>query len=115
MVGLPAGKKGHRLFNLAVGKSRSPSENHMKISSKMQPIFLAMADRLFRFPQTDNLCASLFDVLLGGASPKQVRERGWGDRLSIVLLVSGISCSAMKFLPFLFSFSAGFKETQPRH
>jgi hypothetical protein len=27
---------------------------------------------LFRFPLTDNLCAALFDVLLGGASPKQV-------------------------------------------
>ena len=38
----------------------------------MQPIFLAISDRLFNFPQTDNLCATLFDVLLGGASPKQV-------------------------------------------
>lgn len=38
----------------------------------MQPIFLAISDRLFSFPQTENLCATLFDVLLGGASPKQV-------------------------------------------
>lgn len=72
LVGLPSEKKGARFFNIAVGRSRSLSESHKKISLRMQPIFSAMADRLFRFPQTDNLCATLFDVLLGGASPKQV-------------------------------------------
>lgn len=72
LVGLPSEKKGPRFFNLAVGRSRSLSEDHKKISSRLLPICSAMADRLFRFPQTDNLCATLFDVLLGGASPKQV-------------------------------------------
>lgn len=72
LVDLPSEKKGARFFNLAVGRSRSLSDGHKKISMRMQPIFSAMSDRLFRFPQTDNLCASLFDVLLGGASPKQV-------------------------------------------
>uniref|UniRef100_A0A2P2MSL5 Uncharacterized protein n=1 Tax=Rhizophora mucronata TaxID=61149 RepID=A0A2P2MSL5_RHIMU len=72
LVGLPSEKKGPRFFNLSVGRSRSLSENQKQISSKMQLIFSAMAERLFRFPQTDNLCATLFDVLLGGASPKQV-------------------------------------------
>lgn len=72
LVGLPSEKKGARFFNLAVGRSRLLSENHRKISLRMQPIFSAISDRLFRFPQTENLCATLFDVLLGGASPKQV-------------------------------------------
>ncbi|KAF4394946.1 hypothetical protein F8388_017674 [Cannabis sativa] len=75
LVGLPSEKKGPRFFSLAVGRSRSLSEDHKKISLRLQPIFAAMADRLFRFPQTDNLCATLFDVLLGGASPKQVLQK----------------------------------------
>ncbi|KAM3682516.1 hypothetical protein ACJW31_12G078200 [Castanea mollissima] len=74
LVGLPSEKKGPRFFNLSVGRSRSLSENPKKISLRMQPIFSAMSDRLFRFPLTDNLCATLFDVLLGGASPKQVLQ-----------------------------------------
>nr|POF26456.1 beach domain-containing protein b [Quercus suber] len=74
LVGLPSEKKGPRFFNLSVGRSRSLSENPKKISLRMQPIFSAMSDRLFRFQLTDNLCATLFDVLLGGASPKQVLQ-----------------------------------------
>lgn len=72
LVDLPSEKKGPRFFNLAVGRSRFLLDGNKKISMRMQPIFSAMSDRLFRFPQTDNLCATLFDVLLGGASPKQV-------------------------------------------
>ncbi|KAK9271394.1 hypothetical protein L1049_026984 [Liquidambar formosana] len=75
LVGLPYEKKGPRFFNLAVGRSRSLPESQRKINIRMQPIFLAMSDRLFRFPQTENLCATLFDVLLGGASPKQVLQK----------------------------------------
>lgn len=74
LVGLPNEKKGPKFFNLAVGRSKSLSESHKKFSLRMQPIFSAISDRLFRFPQTDHLCATLFDVLLGGASPKQVIE-----------------------------------------
>lgn len=72
LVGIPSEKKGPRFFNLAVGRSKFLSEVNKKINLRMQPIYSAMSDRLFRFQQTDNLCASLFDVLLGGASPKQV-------------------------------------------
>ncbi|GAV66852.1 WD40 domain-containing protein/Beach domain-containing protein/Laminin_G_3 domain-containing protein [Cephalotus follicularis] len=72
LVGLPSEKKGPRFFN--IGRSRSLSERHKKIS-RMQPIFSAISDRLFKFPQTDNLCCTLFDVLLGGASPKQVLQK----------------------------------------
>lgn len=75
LVGLPSEKKGPKFFNLAVGRSRSASESQRKISLRMQPIFFAMSDRLFRFSLTDNLCATLFDVLLGGASPKQVLQK----------------------------------------
>nr|XP_011458851.1 PREDICTED: BEACH domain-containing protein lvsC isoform X3 [Fragaria vesca subsp. vesca] len=73
LVDLPSEKKGPRFFNLAVGRSRSLLDGQKRISR--QPIFSAMSDRLFRFPQTDNLCATLFDVLLGGASPKQVLQK----------------------------------------
>ncbi|KAH7849592.1 hypothetical protein Vadar_020109 [Vaccinium darrowii] len=75
LVGLPSEKKGSKFFSISVGRSKSISEGHRKISLRMQPIFSAMSDRLFRFPQTDLLCASLFDVLLGGASPKQVLQK----------------------------------------
>ncbi|KAK9130032.1 hypothetical protein Sjap_010519 [Stephania japonica] len=75
LVGLPSEKKGARFFSLAVGRSRLLSESHKKIDARLQPIFSAMSDRLFQFPQTDLLCATLFDVLLGGASPKQVLQK----------------------------------------
>ncbi|OUZ99745.1 BEACH domain [Macleaya cordata] len=75
LVGLPSEKKGPRFFNLAVGRSRSLSESHRKIDTRLQPIFSAISDRLFKFPLTDLLCAALFDVLLGGASPKQVLQK----------------------------------------
>ncbi|KAJ4967218.1 hypothetical protein NE237_019067 [Protea cynaroides] len=75
LVGLPPEKKGLKFFNLGVGRSRSLSESHRNINTRLQPIFSAIADRLFKFPQTDLLCATLFDVLLGGASPKQVLQK----------------------------------------
>ncbi|KAG8632803.1 hypothetical protein MANES_18G056822v8 [Manihot esculenta] len=75
LVGLPSEKKGPRFFSLSVGRPRSLLESQKRNSLRMQPIFSAMIDRLFRFPLTDYLCASLFDVLLGGASPKQVLQK----------------------------------------
>ncbi|GFP89566.1 beach domain-containing protein lvsc [Phtheirospermum japonicum] len=75
LVGLPAEKKGSKFFSISVGKSKSLSERHKKISINMQPIFSIITERLFKFPQTELLCATLFDVLLGGASPKQVLRK----------------------------------------
>ncbi|XP_047328635.1 BEACH domain-containing protein B isoform X2 [Impatiens glandulifera] len=75
LVGLPSEKKGSKFFNLTVGRSKFFSEGHRKFSSRMQPIFSSISVRLFRFPQTDVVCATLFDVLLGGASPKQVLQK----------------------------------------
>ncbi|KAL5988451.1 hypothetical protein ACLOJK_036215 [Asimina triloba] len=71
-VGLPSEKKGGRFFNLAVGRAKSLSESQRKAHARFQSILSAISDRLFMFPQTDLLCATLFDVLLGGASPKQI-------------------------------------------
>jgi len=73
---VPSERKGPKFFNLAVGRTKSLSQGHKKIGARTQPIFLAMSDRLFQYPQTDNLRATLFDVLLGGASPKQVSAQG---------------------------------------
>ncbi|KAL3514285.1 hypothetical protein ACH5RR_027002, partial [Cinchona calisaya] len=75
LVGLPPEKKGSKFFNIAVGRSKSLQEGYKKVSLRLQPIFSMISDRLFKFPQTDVLCATLFDVLLGGASPKQVLQK----------------------------------------
>ncbi|XP_056855956.1 BEACH domain-containing protein B [Raphanus sativus] len=69
---VPSEKKGPRFFTLPVGRTKFLSQGNKKIGGRTQPIFVAMSDRLFQYPQTDNLRATLFDVLLGGASPKQV-------------------------------------------
>ncbi|XP_068657011.1 BEACH domain-containing protein B [Aristolochia californica] len=75
LVGIPSEKKGPRFFNLTVGRTKSLSEGQKKAVIRSQPIFSAMSDRLFMFPLSDHLCATLFDVLLGGASPKQVLQK----------------------------------------
>ncbi|KAL3830393.1 hypothetical protein ACJIZ3_019195 [Penstemon smallii] len=81
LLGLPSEKKGSKFFNISVGRSKSLSEGHKKISLHMHTIFSIISDRLFTFPQTDHLCATLFDILLGGASPKQVlRKHNQFDR-----------------------------------
>ncbi|KAK8597059.1 hypothetical protein V6N12_065535 [Hibiscus sabdariffa] len=75
LIGFPMEKKATRFFNLVVGRTKHLSEHNKKFSSRLQPLFSAISDRLFKFPQTDNLCATFFDVLLGGASPKQVLQK----------------------------------------
>lgn len=113
LVGLPSEKKGPRFFNLAVGRSRSLSESQRKINLRMQPIFYAMSDRLFRFPQTEHLCATLFDVLLGGASPKQVlqkhnqleKQKSKGHNSHFIL---------PQILALIFKFLSGCKDTSAR-
>ncbi|KAH7652235.1 Concanavalin A-like lectins/glucanases protein [Dioscorea alata] len=76
LIRLPSEKKGTKFFSLPIGRSKSISENIRKgASMKQQTIFTAISDRLFKFPLSDHLCATLFDVLLGGASPKQVLQK----------------------------------------
>ncbi|KAL4566093.1 hypothetical protein LXL04_030203 [Taraxacum kok-saghyz] len=75
LVGIPSEKKETKFFNLAMGRSKTLLEGPKRVELRLQPVLSAMSDRLFRFPQTDDLCATFFDVLLGGASPKQVIQR----------------------------------------
>lgn len=41
---------------------------------KSSLIFALMTDRIMAFPFTDVVRATLFDIMLGGASPKQVHS-----------------------------------------
>ncbi|XBI45636.1 hypothetical protein VPH35_110081 [Triticum aestivum] len=76
LVGVPSEKKGPKLFGLPVGRPRSMSENLRKgIAATPQLFFYSISERLFKFPLSDHLCATFFDVLLGGASPKQVLQK----------------------------------------
>lgn len=76
LVGLPSEKKGTKFFSLSVGRSKSLSESQKKGGiMRPQPIFSAISERIFKFPLSENLFATLFDVLLGGASPKQVLQK----------------------------------------
>lgn len=73
LVGVPSEKKGPKFFGLPVGRPRSIAEDiRTGITAAPQLFFYSISERLFKFPLSDNLCATLFDVLLGGASPKQV-------------------------------------------
>ncbi|KAI3726569.1 hypothetical protein L1987_66367 [Smallanthus sonchifolius] len=74
LAGIPSEKESN-FFSLAIGRSKSHLEGPMRVDLRLQLIFSAMSDRLFKFPQSDGLCATFFDVLLGGASPKQVIQR----------------------------------------
>lgn len=112
LVGLPLEKKGLKFFSIAVGRSKSLPEGLSKVSSRTQPIFSVISDRLFKFPQTDLLCATLFDVLLGGASPKQVLQKhNQLDRQSS-------RSSSQFFLPqilvIIFRFLSGCKDAPTR-
>lgn len=97
-VGLPSEKKGTKFFSLSVGRSKSLSEIQRRgENSRLQPIFFAISERLFKFPLSDHLCATLFDVLLGGASPKQVlQKRSHSDCLKIKKNSS--TCFSSQFL-----------------
>uniref|UniRef100_A0A0A9DC66 BEACH domain-containing protein n=1 Tax=Arundo donax TaxID=35708 RepID=A0A0A9DC66_ARUDO len=76
LVGVPSEKKGPRIFGLPVGRPRSIAEDIRKgVTAAPQLFFFSISERLFKFPLSDNLCATLFDVLLGGASPKQVLQK----------------------------------------
>ncbi|XP_078166919.1 binding protein isoform X2 [Carex rostrata] len=76
LVGLSSEKKGAKFFALASGRSKYLSEISRKGTSPVPNlIFSAISERIFKFPLSDNLRATLFDVLLGGASPKQVLQK----------------------------------------
>ena len=77
LIRLPLDKKGLKFFTISVGRPKSLPENERKEGSiRLQIILSQICERLFKFPLSDNLSATLFDVLLGGASPKQVGALG---------------------------------------
>ncbi|KAK1275119.1 hypothetical protein QJS04_geneDACA005727 [Acorus gramineus] len=75
LVGLPSEKKGQRFFNLTGNRSKSLTDSQRKANLHLQAFYQAVAEKLFQYPLSDHLCATLFDVLLGGASPKQVLQK----------------------------------------
>ncbi|CAM0946806.1 unnamed protein product [Alopecurus aequalis] len=97
LVGVPYEKKGPKLFGLPLGRPRSISENLRKgITATPQLFFYSISERLFKFPLSDHLCATFFDVLLGGASPKQVLQK----RSQSNELKDRISTSVVSLAPF---------------
>ena len=72
LVGIYSHKTALKFFSATTGRSKSLSDRHRKLGLQMLPIFSVISDKLFRFPQTNNLCTALFDTLLGGAGPEQV-------------------------------------------
>lgn len=72
LVGLPSHKKALNFFSITMERSKSLSDSHNKLGLRMLHIFSVISDKLFKFPQTNNLLSTLFDALLGGASPEQV-------------------------------------------
>ncbi|EPS68659.1 hypothetical protein M569_06109, partial [Genlisea aurea] len=104
VVGSPADKKGSKFFSISIGRSKYLPEVFGSAGLDSQPIFSLMSDKIFAFPQTDELCAALFDALLGGASPKQVvlrknnqfdRDKGGKSNVGLVL---------PQILPLIFRF-----------
>lgn len=102
-----------KFFNIAVGRSKSLSEGHKKASLVTQTFFSIVSDRIFKYPQTDLLCATLFDVLLGGASPKQVACR---SSVYFIRVFTFISLWVKKYaaeFTILSALPAGFAEAEP--
>ncbi|KAL6873753.1 hypothetical protein ACP4OV_013835 [Aristida adscensionis] len=76
LAGIPSEKKGTALFHLPIGQSRPIAEKLRKEITAAPQLFIhTVSERLFKFPLSDNLCATLFSVLLGGGSPQQVLQQ----------------------------------------
>ncbi|XP_038974912.1 BEACH domain-containing protein B isoform X5 [Phoenix dactylifera] len=119
LVGLPSEKKGTKFFSLSVGRSKSLSDSQKKGGTRrLQPIFSAISERIFKFPLSDHLCATLFDVLLGGASPKQVLQKHSQSETLKNKKNSSTSFSSHFFLPQIlvcvFKYLAICKDTSTR-
>ncbi|XP_038988519.1 LOW QUALITY PROTEIN: BEACH domain-containing protein B-like [Phoenix dactylifera] len=119
LVGLPSEKKGTKFFSLSVGRSKSLSDSQKKGgTTRLQPIFSAISERIFKFPLSDHLCATLFDVLLGGASPKQVLQKHSQSETLKNKKNSSTSFSSHFFLPQIlvcvFKYLAICKDTSTR-
>uniref|UniRef100_A0A162A6C6 BEACH domain-containing protein n=1 Tax=Daucus carota subsp. sativus TaxID=79200 RepID=A0A162A6C6_DAUCS len=113
LVGIYSHKTALKFFSATTGRSKSLSDRHRKLGLQMLPIFSVISDKLFRFPQTNNLCTALFDTLLGGAGPEQVldkqdqfeKQRGRLKKPQIFL---------PQILPLIFRFFSGCKSVTKR-
>ncbi|MCO5595749.1 hypothetical protein L7F22_049797 [Adiantum nelumboides] len=76
LISVPNEKKGSWLLSIATGVTRPALDYQRAERAKIVALFAAITEKLIAFPFTDMLCATLFDVLLGGASLKQVLQRG---------------------------------------
>ncbi|KAL2652898.1 hypothetical protein R1flu_021026 [Riccia fluitans] len=78
LVAAPAEKK---VFGLFLGGAASKAAlEHQRIEKlKLGHLFATIKERVLTFPFTDSLRVTLFDMLLGGAIPKQALEGGSGQ------------------------------------
>ncbi|KAL5212760.1 hypothetical protein ABZP36_023607 [Zizania latifolia] len=118
LVGVPSEKKGPKLFGLPVGRPRSVSEDVRKgVTAAPQLFFYSISERLFKFPLSDHLCATLFDVLLGGASPKQVLQKRSQSDVSKDSTISSASLppfSVPQILVCIFKYMQSCQDTLAR-
>nr|XP_015625233.1 BEACH domain-containing protein B isoform X4 [Oryza sativa Japonica Group] len=118
LVGVPSEKKGPKFFGLPVGRPRSISENLRKgMTAAPQLFFYSISERLFKFPLSDHLRATLFDVLLGGASPKQVLQKRSQSEVSKDSAISSASLSPFavpQILVCIFKYMQSCQDTLAR-
>ncbi|KAG8069818.1 hypothetical protein GUJ93_ZPchr0006g46210 [Zizania palustris] len=118
LVGVPSEKKGPKLFGLPVGRPRSVSEDVRKgVTAAPQLFFYSISERLFKFRLSDHLCATLFDVLLGGASPKQVLQKRSQSDVSKDSAISSASLppfSVPQILVCIFKYMQSCQDTLAR-
>lgn len=88
---VPSEKKGSWLLTITTGTTRAAYEHDQVERAKLTPLFAAITERLLAFPFTDLLRATLFDILLGGASPKQVLQRQTGAAQDLATLGHNIT------------------------
>uniref|UniRef100_A0A0E0JVW3 BEACH domain-containing protein B n=1 Tax=Oryza punctata TaxID=4537 RepID=A0A0E0JVW3_ORYPU len=115
LVGVPSEKKGPKIFGLPVGRPRSVSENLSKgITAAPQLFFYSISERLFKFPISDHLRATLFDVLLGGASPKQKRSQSEVSKDSAISSASLSPFAVPQILVCIFKYMQSCQDTLAR-
>uniref|UniRef100_A0A0D9YMP2 BEACH domain-containing protein n=1 Tax=Oryza glumipatula TaxID=40148 RepID=A0A0D9YMP2_9ORYZ len=115
LVGVPSEKKGPKFFGLPVGRPRSISENLRKgMTAAPQLFFYSISERLFKFPLSDHLRATLFDVLLGGASPKQKRSQSEVSKDSAISSASLSPFAVPQILVCIFKYMQSCQDTLAR-
>ncbi|KAL3684694.1 hypothetical protein R1sor_002716 [Riccia sorocarpa] len=87
LVAAPAEKKVFGIF-LGGAASKAALENQRIEKLKLAHLFATIKERVLMFRFTDPLRVTLFDMLLGGAIPKQVMDYGSGEAQNRPALLS---------------------------